>query len=286
MPETWKISLVILVRKPNKNSFDPANYRTIALTSCICKLMEKIMYTRLVWNLESNNLLSQLQFGFKKNSSTLDPLLRLTNHIQEGFANQCQTVAVFFDMQKAYDTTWRFGIIKELDRMGLKGNMINFINSFFSDRFVKVRVGNAISSPYQQEEGIPQGSVLSVACFAVAINNIFKAVAPPVKDSLFVDDFTIYCAGYDAISTCRYVQKSLDAVSKWADEHGFTFSPTKTVAVRFTRRRKAEIVPTLKLKDNILPFESKVKCLGMILDEKLTWGAHTDDLQMKIKNSG
>ena len=127
-------------------------------------------------------------------------------------------------MEKAYDSTWRFGIIKELHKKGLRGNMMRFINSFLSERSIKVRVGNSISSAFRQEEGVPQGSVLSVTCFAVPINNILEAIPAPVKGSLYVDDFALYCTGYDAVSTCRYVQKAIDSISKWADEYGFKFS--------------------------------------------------------------
>ena len=66
--------------------------------------------------------------------------------------------------------------------------MVKFIHSFLSDRLIKVRVGNTLSHPFMQEEGVPQGSVLSVTLFSVAINNILKEVAPPVKCYLFVDD--------------------------------------------------------------------------------------------------
>ena len=68
--------------------------------------MEKMINTRLVWYLESRNLLSPHQYGFRKNRSTLDPLLKLSNQIQQGFATGNQTIGVFFDMEKAYDTTW------------------------------------------------------------------------------------------------------------------------------------------------------------------------------------
>ena len=285
LPEDWKISLIVPVKKPNKDASLPTSYRPIALTSCVCKLMEKMINTRLVWHLETEGLTSPLQFGFKRNRSTLDPLFRLSNQIQQGFSNKCQTIGVFFDMEKAYDSTWRFGIIKELHKKGLRGNMMRFINSFLSERSIKVRVGNSISSAFRQEEGVPQGSVLSVTCFAVAINNILEAIPAPVKGSLYVDDFALYCTGYDAVSTCRYVQKAIDSVSKWADEHGFKFSTSKTVAIRFTRLRKVEEVPTLTLKDNILPFEKEIKFLGMTFDEKLTWASHIDALKLKVKKS-
>ena len=135
------------------------------------------------------------------------------------------------------------------------------------------------------DEGVPQGSVLSVTCFAVAINSIVESVSPPVKASLFVDDFAIYVTSYDAASACHYLQKSINAISKWADENGFRFSSSKTVAVRFTRSTRQEIIPNLKLKDSIIPYEREVKFLGMILDCKLTWSSHIDSLKVKVKKS-
>lgn len=285
LPMSWKIAIIVPVVKPRKDPTDPSSYRPIALTSCVCKLMEKMINTRLVWYLESKNLLSSFQFGFRKNRSTVDPLLRLANDIQQGFANRCQTIGVFFDLQKAYDTTWRHGIIKELFKMGIKGNMIRFINSFLSDRFIKVRIGNKISSPFVQEEGVPQGSVLSVTCFAVAINNITKVIQAPVRCSLFVDDLAIYVTKYDSADACRLLQKNIDAITGWADERGFMFSGSKTVAVQFTRSRKKDIPSTLKLKNAILPYEKEVKFLGMIFDSKLNWASHIDMLRIKVKKS-
>ena len=285
LPKSWKIAIVIPVKKPNKNPFESSSYRPIALTSCVCKLMEKMINTRLVWYLESEGKLSPYQFGFRKNRSTLDPLLRLSNQIQQGFSKQCQTIGIFFDLEKAYDTTCRSGIIQQFYKMGIRGNMIRFINSFLSERFLKVRVGNSVSAPFIQEEGVPQGSVLSVTCFAVAINSILEVVTPPVKSSLFVDDLAIYCTSYDALSACKHLQNSIDAISRWANTWGFKFSTVKTVAVRFTRCRRREVVPTLTLNGNILPYAEEVKFLGMIFDSKLTWGSHIDALKLKVKKT-
>ena len=285
LPKSWKIAIVIPVKKPNKDPFQATSYRPIALTSCVCKLMEKMVNTRLVWHLETKELLSPFQFGFRKNRCTLDPLMRLSNQIQQGFVKQCQTIGVFFDLEKAYDTTWRFGILKKIHNIGIKGNMINFIRSFLSERYIKVRVGNTLSKSFLQEEGVPQGSVLSVTCFAIAINDILDAITPPVKGSLFVDDFALYCTGYDAVSVCNYMQKAINSVSKWADSNGFRFSSSKTVAIRFTRRRNVEEIPLLSLNGSILPYEREVKFLGMILDEKLLWNGHIDKLKMQVKES-
>ncbi|XP_066962151.1 uncharacterized protein [Macrobrachium rosenbergii] len=121
--------------------------------------------------------------------------------------------------------------------------------------------------------------------FAVAINSILDEVPSPVRASLFVDDLVIYCTTYDAISACRYLQKAIDSVSKWAKLNGFKFSAIKSVAVRFSSSTRQEVIPNLKLEGSILPYADDVKFLGMTFDSKLAWTKHIDNLKCKIKAS-
>ena len=81
---------------------------------------------RLVWFLETNNILTNIQCGFMKNRSTIDQLVRLENFIRDAFVNKEHAVSVFFDLEKAYDTTWKYGTLKDLHNIGLKGHLLNF----------------------------------------------------------------------------------------------------------------------------------------------------------------
>ena len=76
----------------------------------------------------------------------------------------------FFYLEKAYDTTWKGGIMKDLHEMGLKGRLPLFIDNFLKGRKFKVRLDNTHSSLNPQEEGVPQGSFLSPTPFTVKIN--------------------------------------------------------------------------------------------------------------------
>lgn len=105
LPTTWKQSIVTPVYKVGKDKELAASYRPISLTSCVCKLFEKMINVRLVYYLETNNLLSEFQFGFRKNRCTIDPVMMLTREIQKSFASKKSTLGVFFDMEKAYDRT-------------------------------------------------------------------------------------------------------------------------------------------------------------------------------------
>ena len=78
--------------------------------------------TRLVWYLEFNKLISPVQSGFR---STSDNLVRLETFIRDAFVKKEHVVAVFFDLEKAYDTTWKYGILRDLQEFGVKGRLAN-----------------------------------------------------------------------------------------------------------------------------------------------------------------
>jgi len=80
---------------------------------------------------------------------TLKPLVT-------GFIHKQHVTAIFFDLKKAYDTTWKFGILKDLHDAGLWGRLPLFIAGFLWDRKFQVRVGGCYSKLYEQEMGVPR----------------------------------------------------------------------------------------------------------------------------------
>ena len=111
--------------------------------------------------------------------------------IRDAFVKKEHVVAVFFDLEKAYDTTWRYGIMKDIHKLGLRGRLPTFIESFLADRTMQVRVGSTLSDLYDQEQGVPQGGVLSTTIFNIKINAIVKCLDNLTDCSLYVDDFCI-----------------------------------------------------------------------------------------------
>ena len=144
---------------------------------------------RLTWFLESNNIITNFQSGFRHQRSTNDHLVRLETFIREAFIKKEHLVSVFFDLEKAYDTTWKYGIMKDVHDIGLKGRLPLFLQNFLTK--FKVKVGSILSELHNQEQGVPQGSVLSVTLFSLKINDIVKTLNPGVDCSLYVDDFLI-----------------------------------------------------------------------------------------------
>ena len=174
LPDSWKESIIVPIPKPNEDHSLATSYRPIALTSVICKTIECMVNERLFNSLESRRLLSKFQCGGRKFRSTLDHLVKLESVICKAFAKEEHVIAVSFDMEKAYiyDMTWKYGILRDLHDCGIGGRLAAFVENFLSDIFFRVKVNDTFSGVKVQENGIPQGSVVSPTLFTLKINEI------------------------------------------------------------------------------------------------------------------
>nr|CAH7743258.1 unnamed protein product [Callosobruchus chinensis] len=100
-PERIADTLAQHFAQDGKNPLDAASYRPISLTSCLSKLLERMVNERLSWLLEKDGRLHECQMGFRKGRSTTDQLVYLEDIVQKGFRDRKHTVAVFFDIEKA-----------------------------------------------------------------------------------------------------------------------------------------------------------------------------------------
>ena len=101
-PTSWLCAIVLVFQKPGQDPFVEQNYRHISLTSCICKVMQSTVNSRIVWILEARRFINSSQFGFRHGRSTVG------SRYQGAFTLKEHTfVFFFFHLQKAYDATWR-----------------------------------------------------------------------------------------------------------------------------------------------------------------------------------
>ena len=284
-PDSWLESTVIPLLKPGKEAINPRSYRPITLTSCLCKTFERMINSRLTYYLEKNHILTRYQCGFRSERSTTDHLLRLETFVRDGFMKGEHVVAVFFDLEKAYDTTWKYGILQDLHSIGLRGRMPLFISNFLAKRKFRVRVGNTLSDFHEQENGVPQGSVLSVTLFGLKINNIVNCVTRGTEPTVFVDDFMACYRSRQMRTIERQLQRTLNNLQTWADSNGFRFSETKTVCIHFCNKHKTHQDPTLYLNNSLIPVVRETKFLGMIFDNKLSFIPHLKNLRKNCSKS-
>ena len=270
-PESWELATIIPIPKPGKDHAEPNSYRPIALTSCLCKTLERMINVRLVWYLESNNLISPVQSGFRSERSTNDNLVRLEIFIRDAFVAKEHVVAVFFDLEKAYDTTWRHGIMRDLHDLGIRCRLATFIENFLADRWIQVRIGSTLSEKFDQAQGVPQGSILSTTLFNIKINSIMDFLDPKTDGSLYIDDFCMCCRSKSMRTIERHLQQCINRIENWASHNGFKFSKSKTQCVHFCQLRKIHNDPELYLYGSLIPVVEDFKFLGVLFDRKLSF---------------
>ena len=142
--------------------------------------MEKMVNARLTCFLEAQGLVSNDQCGFRKHRNSVDHVLTLDSVIRASWSKNRHVGAVFFDIEAAYDTAWRHGILLKIFKLGIRGSMATYLRNFLSGRSFRVRVGKDISDRYYPAYGIPQGGVLSVTLFGIMINDIGDSVDRPL----------------------------------------------------------------------------------------------------------
>lgn len=285
LPSCWKVATIIPLLKPGKDASSPTSYRPIALTSCLSKTFERLVNNRLVYYVEENKCLNKYQCGFRAGCSAVDHLIRLETTIREAFLRRQHCVCVFFDLEKAYDTAWRYGILRDVYSYGIRGRMLRCIADFLQGRSFRVQLGTTLSRPFIQENGVPQGSVLSVTLFIIKMNSVATAIPPSVSYSLYVDDIQICCSSSNMAMCERQLQLTINKLTKWSKENGFKFSPQKTVCVPFSRVRGMVPEPTLTLNNHDLAVQPEHKFLGLIFDRKLTFWSHIKYLKVKCSQS-
>ena len=147
-----------------------------------------------------------MQCSFRKQRSTTDHLVRLESFVGEAFVQRQHAVGFFFDLEKAYESTWKFAIMRDLHNAGLRGRLPLFIQSFLKNRQFHVRLGSSYSDLFDHEMCLPQGSIVSVTLFGLKINSIIKTISTGVEWSLYVDDFLI-CYTSKHIRPQTYLQR-------------------------------------------------------------------------------
>lgn len=240
LPKSWKEAIIVPIRKPGKEASKPTSYRPIALTSHVCKLMERMINERLMYIMEKRGMVAECQSGFRRGRNTMDAVLCLEDNIRKAQVNKETAVAVFFDVEKAYDMLWREGLMIKLYNMGIRGNFLNWIKDFLEGRTIQVKIGAVLSSEYVIENGTPQGSVVSPTLFSVMINDIYVNIPIGIGRSLFVDDGAIWKKGRNIEHAVKKIQEGIQHVEKWGIKWGVKFSIEKTKVMFFTGKKIKE----------------------------------------------
>jgi hypothetical protein len=167
--------------------------------------------------------------------------------------------------------------LKTLKTWKIDGRLLGFTNNFMNDRTLKVGIGKIMSSFKNIENGVPQGAVLSVTLFLVAMAKICDKIEEPTKILGDANDWMLYTSPRTRRMAENELQRSANKIMKLANEIGFTIFDEKTkMLLVHIRRPRVQSRPTLKIwiRECMLGMVGHHRILGLILNQNLNWKEH------------
>ena len=173
---------------------------------------------------------------------------------------------------------WAHALLQELYDIGLRGNLPVFVQNFLKNRTIQVKLEGFLSSLYHLDNGLPQGSIISVTLFLIAINKMFSGCNKTIN-KLFCDDGAFWARDSNLDNAALKIQDTLDKITTWSKTNGLNFSSQKSNYCIFTHKKTRNL--KLYLNGVELPRSFQVRYLGMTLDHRLNWVAHIKSIKDK-----
>ena len=230
-PLCCKVARVTALFKNGDKQIDD-NYRPISILSQLNKVFEKIIHSRLNTFISENKLLTPLQYGFRKGHNTSHGITNLNETIIRNLEKKrVICAALFIDLKSAFDTIDPTILIKKLDHIGIRGKMLQVLNSYLQGRKQYVKNGNVESIILDVLIGVPQGSILGPLLFIIYFNDIVKC--SKLSAVLFADDAVFVTQSKSIKLLQRFINHEINLVHEWLVANKLTINLSKTKYIIF-----------------------------------------------------
>lgn len=226
---------------------------------------------------EKYDILDDEQSGFRRmfscESAIQGSLIDWREYLDKGF----NVGIVFVDFMRAFETIDRIRLIEILRKLGLRGTVIQWFESYLSGRRQRVRYKNKMSEDINVENGVPQGSKLGPILFSIYINEIISILKKDgVICKLSADDTKIYYASKNLNDIETVINRSLHVLSLWLKKHQLKINLKKTVFMLIHDSKRNNVRNKCKIKMGDVQIEEvrNTKYLGVIIDDNLTFNGN------------
>ena len=279
-PDDLKIARITPIHKEDSYT-EPSNFRPISSLCYLSKVYEKFFSLRLLKFCNKYSVISPKQFGFQSGISTTDALLRLTEDIYSALDNHLHFFAAIIDIKKAFDCV-NHDILKiKLERYGVRGTPLKWLESYLKDRKCYVELGSHTSRINTFNIGVPQGSILGPTLFLIYINNLPK-ISETLQTQLFADDTIVSNIGSNIDALTCSTNEELIKLNDWTVANRLTIHAGKTKFLTITNRPIMRQNLSIKILDSVVRPINSAKYLGVFVDDKLTFKTHIDYVISKI----
>ena len=291
VPQFYKTGYVSPLFKKGSRC-NAANYRPVTLTSHVVKVYERVVRKHMIQHLETNNLLSDKQHGFRSNRSCLTQMLDHFDDIFEGFTQGQDTDSIYLDFEKAFDKVDLELLMLKLKRYGFHHKILSWIQSFLSHRQQVVVVNGVHSDIAMVLSGVPQGSVLGPLLFILFINDL-EMVVSSSRVSFFADD-TRVSKLIGCTEDCLSLQTDLENILEWSRQNNMKLHEQKFELLNHLHNKKCLssdlpfFMETLTYKvsseDTLYPVDS-VRDLGVTVSSDLSWRGHISNMVTRARST-
>lgn len=287
-PNIWKKSVIIPLSKVSSPK-SPSETRPVSNLSHFAKVFDKLIHQQLIAHLESNNIISRYQSGFRANYSTQTVLLKLLDDVRLGCKNKYVTILVLFDFKTAFDTINHETLLRCIKNLNFSKLVVKWFHGYLSKRSqAVVDLEGELSEFLENDTGVPQGSVLGPVIFLLFINLIIT-ILKYCKGLLFADDLQIYlqCKIENINETVRKINEDVKAIVEWARTMGLILNIAKTKVIILGTCQNHMLLRDLLIDPIIvdgtpIPYEEEVKNLGVFISKNLTWNRQISHISSKI----
>ena len=280
-PDYLKIAKVIpLHKRGDTASFN--NYRPVSILPLFSKILEKLMYKRIIDFINEHEILYKYQFGFRAGHSTNMALVTLMDKIISAIDKGEFVVGVFIDLQKAFDTINHEILMNKLRKYGIRGKCYDWLTDYLACRQQFVMFDDVVSNRQTITCGVPQGSVLGPLLFILYINDIVH-VSKSLFPILFADDTNIFIQGKSLNETINTLNMEMDKLVHWLNANKLSLNTAKTHYMIFKSRSKHfSDHPEVKINGLRVEFVKCTQFLGVVLDERITWSDQINKIKSKV----
>ena len=283
IPADWKSARISAIHK-NDSKLDLNNYRPISVLPVIAKVFEKVVFDQTYNFLNNNDLLSKEQSGFRHLHSTLTAMLDATDEWYTNIDNGLINAILFVDLKKAFDTIDHEILLGKLNRYGFSSETVELFRNNLSGRTQITVINNVPSGSCKITCGVPQGYILGPLLFLLYINDLPKCQLVS-NGRLFADDTNLTYADDDLNKIISVLNDDLKILQNWLNMNKLSLNVMKTKYMFVASRQRLSNVPEqldISISGNEIKRVKSYKCLGLELDEGLTWESHVSAIVSKV----